>query len=167
MKRIYESPFSYMINKGCSNKSPFQKLFKAFDFPIETHVLSHHINFQVNPIIFWSPESSPKIYKSLTKLNFFSFQNTLCGYSKVASGDAWTAQKGINSIRSPSTEKTSKTCSILGIFKMMAHRPHFGCFLRTGWSDWINSFLSCLYVSWRKFRVPTKGVLEREKNQVC
>ena len=139
------------------------KMWILCDFPIDTNVLSNHIN----PIIFWSPESRPKIYKSLTKLIKISFQNTLCGYSKIASWDAWTSNKGINSIWSHSTEKMSKTCSILVIFKMMAHGPHFGRFHSTWWSNWINSLLYCSGFSWRNFRVPTKGVLEWKKFQLC
>ena len=57
-----------------------QKLFKANHFPIETYIISKNINFQVNPIIF-------------------------CGYSKLVSRDAWTAQKGMILIRPPGTAK--------------------------------------------------------------
>ena len=98
-----------------------------------------------------------KILNKLEERNLF--QNTLCGYSKLTSGNAWTAPKGINSIRPPSTEKKPKTYSILWIFKMIAQEPLLGCFLQTWWSDWNNSFWSYSEVSRRKFRVPTKSPL--------
>ena len=51
-----------------------------------------------------------------------------CGYSKLVSQDAWHNAKGIRSIRSPCSEKTSKTCSFIGIF---------WCWLKTAKSDHI------------------------------
>ena len=50
--------------------------------------------------------------------HIFRIRKICCGYSKLVSRDAWNTQKGIRLIRSPSPEKTSKTCSVSIVLKM-------------------------------------------------
>ena len=73
----------------------------------------------------------------LKKLEFRFLRLICCGYSKSVPQDAWLVAKGISSITICRAEKTSKTCLVIDLVRLIAKTVHFGCFLSSGRYDWV------------------------------
>ena len=106
-------------------------------------------------IIFdFHDENGPK-YGSVRPflVNFYSRQSTLCGYSKLVSGDDWHHANLIRSFRSSNFEKTLKIWSKYWWFHI------FERFLNSGRLDSTDFCCISSDISWQAYRVPTRHTL--------
>ena len=87
--------------------------------------------------------------------HFFSRQSTLCGYSKVVSGDVWHYEKQIRPFQSHNYEKTMKIWSKYWWFHI------FLLFLKNGQLDWTDS--CCMYsdILWEGYKVHARHTLKK------